>query len=675
MPINFVEQILRQRANEKLAKQQRKDEKVQDKINKINRRKIRNEVLNGVQHPKAMIKEIKSHITQGLLFNMKPSKAVMKGKPVLLVNVWGNKYNKRDFGRKTIKEIGNNISNTLHDAGVRGSITTNLHFKDFSRSGRQTSIGNQIQIYDAGEYEEDVRDNLKDQKHFNSLTFYIMVDGANQRGGADDYNNDCLYKCIIEVMSKKSPFKSGTHLKNFLKLDRKEPVDIKYMSDIENEIKKVGINVTGDYIYTSKLNLNRNINIKLLNGHYSLNTAVTRKPHFISFKEKTIIIQDKNTFEGFDGNVKFKITKEILDEIYKFKTEYILIPKSNPKLSLEEEYKEFIIMANELRLKSNDKINLYKTGSMKNTALYLFDSTTKDIQSETIEQDEALWISDSTCGAITFYEKYEGPAYKYDEKSEYPSILQNNYFMIPIKRGIFKQMTTEEFEALKYYPTGIYKCKIEKSNNPKIDRLFRFNINNKYTNISLNDAKLLNLKITLIEDNQVNVLFYPRSHCLTGSQVFKKYVDILFPLKEQKINGAKMLLNIISGAIGEINEKLTMVDEESDEQYNIPSDFSVVNIKSVRGQPNKTLVYTVNNNKYFKSNFARLKPFMLAKGRSNIITYILPHNDKVVKCNTDSIVSTEELNIKTGSKIGNLVFEGFCKHIKIKNNGKEKVIS
>ena len=78
------------------------------------------------------------------------------------------------------------------------------------------------------------------------------------------------------------------------------------------------------------------------------------------------------------------------------------------------------------------------------------------------------------------------------------------------------------------YAFGIYKMEILKSEDEKINRLFRFNKTNEYTTIDLRNADYLGLKMNLLNDTKWNFLSYPRSHCLTGKDVFSKYIDIVY---------------------------------------------------------------------------------------------------------------------------------------------------
>ncbi len=51
--------------------------------------------------------------------------------------------------------------------------------------------------------------------------------------------------------------------------------------------------------------------------------------------------------------------------------------------------------------------------------------------------------------------------------------------------------------------------------------------------------------------------------------------------------------------------------------------------------------------------------------------FVAPYNEFVVKCNTDSMISTTKLDVETGDKMGNLVYEGFFHKVKISSNAKE----
>jgi hypothetical protein len=385
---------------------------------------------------------------------------------------------------------------------------------------------------------------------------------------------------------------------------------------------------------------------------------------------------DKNI--AYDGKSIIDLTSQLLNDSLSFKNSYIIAYMIDKSKSIIDEYERYIKLADYLKEATKDKqfeINLYKTGTIAQTALKLLNDMTKHILPEDILDDEALWIKETSIGALTFSQPYEGQGYKYDIKSMYPAIIRNNNVMCPIKRGDFKYMNQEEFKNLKFYPTGFYHCKILKSMNDDIDKQFRFNKYNKYTNISLNHAKMLNLEIEIIETDtkENNMLLYSRDKCLTCHQVFTTYVDYLFKLKEDN-KDVKLLLNIITGLLAQTNSQDLYIKGDG-EPVEIFDDVIILNRHKVKNRPNDERLEIVRENKYFKSNFARLKPFLYAKGRFMISEYINPIKEFVVKCNTDSMILNKPCDVKTGTDIGCMVFEKYNHHIKITNNAKEMVYS
>jgi hypothetical protein len=221
---------------------------------------------------------------------------------------------------------------------------------------------------------------------------------------------------------------------------------------------------------------------------------------------------EKKTRTGYDGESLFNdVSIDLKCKIMRYQTNYILVPKVNNKLTIQEEYNLYITLADKLKEASEGRLNLYLTGTIKNTALKLFDEMTKHITPEMILMDETRWLIESTTGAIVFNEQYTGQAYKYDIKSLYPSIYSNKHTMIPIKRGIFKVFTKKEFEELKFYPIGIYKCKIHKSEDDKINRLFRFNKFNKYTNILISYSIFKKYRLDKVKERTIESI-KPKRH-------------------------------------------------------------------------------------------------------------------------------------------------------------------
>jgi hypothetical protein len=256
--------------------------------------------------------------------------------------------------------------------------------------------------------------------------------------------------------------------------------------------------------------------------------------------------------------------------------------------------------------------------------------------------------------------------------------------LVPIKRGIFKMITNDNIIEMNSklnggYAFGLYRFNIYKSGKPEIDRLFRFkdldnsknnNIlrKNFYTSIDLKMADTLGLKKELIIDNNINCVLYPRSHCLTGFEIFNKFIEVLKPLKEQGIDGAKLLLNILSGSLSEKNIKKIYVDEEADDYIDL-DELNLEIYDFMLTLKNKSVYKCISKDNFYVSKFARFKCFMLAYARQVMLNIILPNNHLVKKVYIDSIITTEPLEYT--NEWGKLKLEYTNKNIKIVNNRKE----
>ena len=591
---------------------------------------------------------------------------------VVEVIVRNDKFGHKDFSRKRIMKLGNELSQTLHEQGITGLLTNAIPMNEYWRSGRNTAIGEDVNIFNYQDFEYNTEElaRLGDQTSFSEFRFFVMKTGGKVGKYSPDNNNDCLYNCLLNILLDDLPFKTPDAFKVFLNVGRKDGVHIDKIFDIETKLN-ISINVSGDYIYTSSLKTNKQINLKLINNHYTVDHQFSRKALCISYKEKNILLYDKVNDTGYDGNEFIPMSKKLLQDIYTFKIAYVVVPKVNSKLTLKEEYDILISDNKALKLATKGFINLGQTGTIKKTSLYLFERLSEHIPNpEPITQDEMTWIENTTTEAIIFNEEYEGEAWKYDVKSMYPSIMKSS-LLVPMKRGEYKNWTAEEFSNLKFFPNGIYRAVVSASTDDKINRLFRFNRLHYYTQISLSHAQVLNLEIEVIIDNQPNSLLYSRDKCLRCDEIFSKFVNYMFDLKDKKVPLAKPILNLLWGSLTESNTKKVVIDNASDEIFVIEENMTVTKIKPSFIK-NNTLIEYANNDSFYKSNFARLKPFLLSKAKSNICNIILPYKDIVVKTHTDSLVTKEyPKGIKTGLKLGELAFEGYYEHCVVKSNAKE----
>lgn len=571
------------------------------------------------------------------------------------------------YSKENIQDISNKVSQYLNKKNINGELITTTFYDDAGfKSGHITDIGEEVQLYDP---QINYVDGYVEEPDFYSKFLIYLIIKPKPIGG-NSKNNDCLFECLDFYLHDRNPWANGGTLKQYLGLKRNDKIPITLIPKVEEKLKTFQINIIGDYVYSSQIKSNKIISLKLQDEHYTVNRNVDNSKMdmgIIHYKEKKIMLFDKVKYEGYNGYEikKFTTKKEYYEYLYK--SEYVLINReyNNNKLTIQQEYDELIQTANELKKHSNGVINLYKTGDYKNTALNLFDRYTKYILNpETISQDEFIWLRNSTMGAVIFSEKYEGPGYKYDVKSMYPSIYRStNKF--PVKRGEFRTLTDKELNEMKYYQFGIYRCKIYRSDDNNTNKLFKFNKLHYYPHTSLEHAKSLNLKIELIQDDKPNNLYYEREKLIGFNEVFTEYTNFLFSLKEKKVPKAKLLLNIIWGALTQIQKINHIIRENTTTHIN--EDEQIISIFPDRKNEDIIIVKTYNQKNIYTTNFGRLQPFILARGRFMISEIMKPIKDKIIRCHTDGFISTTDKDIKHGSKIGDLVFEGFCDNCEVIN--------
>ena len=666
-----------------------KIDKYQTKINKL----ISKNIFGSSKGLEELDNKIKKYGNARII----PSKVISSG-----MNHFTIIFNKGDYdtyNRNTIKKIGNKISTYLKNQGLRGSIQTCLNYDGIIRSSVDTKIGNDIQFFNPSEFydaedKEEFTKEINNVNKFRYITFYVSAQNHNARQGGNSNNNDCLWFCLNNAIPQYNIWEKPEDLKKILNLRRDEKIDIKEIPKIEKALKHITINVYGDYIYTSLLENKLILNLKLTKSHYQIYHALNRKVQYISYHEKRILMYDKMENIGYDGEKIIEIDRDYYNDIMNFKTEYILIPRTKALyrkgIGIKEDYEKYINMAENLKIASNGELNLNYTGTIGKLALKILDETTKHITPENIEFDEAIIIQNGVSNGYIFNEKYEGEAYKGDFISMYPSIYSNNNSLIPIKRGIFKKLELSNIEDMNSkmngsYAYGLYKYNIYMSGDKMIDRWFRFKPiyndededfeddgyfeNNWYSSIDLLIADKLGLKKELVLKCKYNALLYPRSHCLTGHQVFNQYMEKIYPLKEKNIEGGKLLLNILSGSLGQINKFEIITKDDDDRYYNL-DDLGLTVIKQTRlKNVDGDRVICADKDNYYACCFARFKPFMLALARKKIFDIGYKNNEFVKKVYIDSIISTKPLEYAEG--LGKFKFEYYNPNINIINNKKE----
>ena len=398
----------------------------------------------------------------------------------------------------------------------------------------------------------------------------------------------------------------------------------------------------------------------------------------ISKKQRKLIIYDERQY--YDGKDYYDTDKEEIKRwsfTNSYKSKYIPIKKDENK-TFEECFTEFVEKANTLRTLSlidgkNAIINLYKTGSDTQTAKTMFYDycNSQNIKPDPITALECTFIKKASIGALIYSNNdYEGPAYEYDFNSMYPSIMRDDKFKIPIKEGVIKTLSKEEFENMKstFFCYGIYRCKITSIKPNTTDRqLIRFNHENYYTTQDLRLAKTIGLQIDIIEEDN-NMLYYSKDALISGKKLFSYYVDTLYELKK-KDKRFKLILNCLWGLLCKDKKTTLRIDLNADTDIDLNTDEVVILSQII--QNNKLIIeYEYITKSSYVCDFARMKPFILSSARLKLSSIINPYVDNIQKIHTDGILSDIKLDVVLGDKIGDLRFDGYRENVKIFNVNK-----
>lgn len=598
-----------------------------------------------------------------------------KGNNIIGLMVKENKYNGSKYSIDKIQAISNKLSKELKDNGINGKIITSMMYgKAGWKSGYFSKLGDdKVKLYDPNDlYDDDIYD-IPD--NIPAFSMYIALQGED--AGGNDKFNDCLFKALkYYIFNLEDYYKSPADLKIKLKLDRNDKIPLRCIDEIEKTINKkepFQINILGDYIRTSTIKTNKKANITLINEHYEpikikvIDLKYTDKR---KAEEKEIILYDTKTFQSVCSDKSWIMTKEEHNKIkYGSESKYIIINRkplykdengNKINLTIDEEYKMLIDIANKLKEESKGLINMFKSGSYYNTCLSLFEFINKHIQAEPILQDEAEFIKLSSFGAHIWCEKdYQGHLYKYDVKSLYPSIYKNAQLKFPIKRGEFSIID----EVSEFVEFGIYRAVVLPSADENTNKLFKFSKNNYYTCVDLQVAKSLNLQINLIKDEKPNFLKYTRDKLITFYELFIKYFELLYPLKDKNIKEGKFLLNLLWGALCAIDKKKYFVKEE----FNINDDEEIYQIIPTNDNDENIKIITTKRNGFYKTNYARLAPFIISNGRKIMTNFMKPHIHNIKRVLTDSIETIEKIHDNKIANLGQLKYEGENQNAFIKN--------
>jgi hypothetical protein len=549
----------------------------------------------------------------------------------------------QQFTKPEIKRLVKNFQEKYKNKNLTLMLSVNTPFG--FRSSKPFNINEEAALVD-------------DYEWTTTNSFLIYGWNSNNPVGGQSEKNDCLFQCIKQLCNiyrLPKGLKTDLDLKKTLGLKPYDKIPISYLPQVE-KLYKININVTGDYIYTSAGKFkHQTINLTLINEHYEVvkdNLKSKSLLKHIPYKEQLLVyIQyEPDRVKCYDGNEIYYLTYEEYNKKDKFNGEYVYLDELPiEKNDFVKDYHLFIEECEKLKEHSNGRIDLAKSGfKIVNEALKCVHYSLMSFnEPEEISILEEEWYYRCFKGGLIFCEnnKTIDYGYNYDKKSAYPSMLCNDHFTFPVKKGEFKKLN-ELPDVLQY---GIYKCFIKPCEDENINKLFRFNTKNYYTHYDIQLARKLELNIQLILNEEANALLYTKDRA-NGSMYFRQVVHSLYELKT-KSKIAKKILNAIWGALSQRNKIKTTTTHE----VNLSNGELVVDIKELKEDFYK--VAYLKNGKFFKHSYARLGCFLTSAVRKQMADIIYPVRENVFKCHTDSILSDKKLDLLLGDNLGDFVLE------------------
>ena len=511
----------------------------------------------------------------------------------------------------------------------------------------------------------------------------IDVKITNLAGQGNNETTHCFYEALRKLhVFHTTPYKNfKTFIETFKELPQNGEVSIKNIPFIEEKLGTC-ISVIGDEVYNSKFKhkYNQHCYLRFENNHFDIvklgdkeyKSKWNKMCPIEKFKEDAkllIVYTGEKYYYTFDGTthnkskieykkgkrVKLNLKGYVKGSLNKLVKLFKIDDSKKFKEQMEEAFINLKREYDEIKEVSKGDINPYRyynhSSMIKHLIFKYAGRTHINEATEPIDWYEHVIIKDTSKGGLSdIYsdtERYK-IGYGYDGVCAYASILNSWDFYVPIKRGTMKYLDPKYFdpsekkESLKY---GIYHCKIHNPNKQGI--YFIFNYKNYYTHFDIRLAFKQNLKIELI-DSPNNLIYWnikcsPQAkkpaQAIQGDKVFNEYVYKFFDLKKHYKNSViKDCLSGFWGRLCEAKQKYKSFDTkdeeivlEDDEVFNEPKE-----------ENDDKMVYTVfNKHNVYKTNYARIKPFITAKLRLDMYERIFEkykNTHKFLRIATDGVI-------------------------------------
>jgi len=137
----------------------------------------------------------------------------------------------------------------------------------------------------------------------------------------------------------------------------------------------------------------------------------------------------------------------------------------------------------------------------------------------------------------------------------------------------------------------------------------------------------------------------------------------MFKLKFKGVRKAKKIMSMLWGALSEVDKRKHYVVDSYDIQ---DDDEDIIEIYPTKDESG-FIIETTKINNYYKTPYARLCPFLLAKSRSYMTDLIYPIKEHIHRINVDGFYTDIPLHKEKKEALGELKYEGFNPNGIIKN--------
>ena len=579
------------------------------------------------------------------------------------LTVFEYKAKDTSFTKSKIKSIAQDLIAKERD-GRNGKVAISTYFDQSIgwQTGKFTSIGDSVQdlnFYDFSEQYENAGIELQSRYP----RFLVTVDFYPTSGGdhsTKEVVNDCLYQAL------KKAYGGFRHMPPALQgpykvwkaagIEANQPIPIDNLKYVEAR-GKVKIQVSGDVDRVSSAKHGKQVHLKLVNGHYSLDKSKRSKVLYrgVSKVDRRIeVYRDvaDGMCEVYDGLETNLVPRSVIVESFRKHTDVIYRKQDRRDelagQSLEAFFVQITSDAAEMR-KHSGYLNPYRQRNDKQSALNLFYYLSYMIpEPPELGESESKWVEYAMSGGVRFAQPGLLPsAFGFDLNKMYSHVLTSSNYL-PWGEGEVTQVSSLS-ECItgcndRVY-RGLYRAKVwrEGEAQPE-DRLFKFSSNNHYTHLDLQTAREIGLSIELIHDDLGNYCKF--SKWMSAKTVFEPFVSEMLLMLKAGVPRAKLILNSLWGGLCE--QKKVYVNGSTTESKD---NHELRSIKPM-GIDGEYWLELADRSKRFKTPYARIGPFVTGYARRLLFEQLKEYAQHIRYIHTDGAILTERVPLELGRKMG-----------------------